>query len=114
MIDKYQPKYYILGDNFEVSETNDVLAYAEWFATYDRHVAKTKVEDVEVSTVFLGLDHNFMGDVPILWETMIFGDKEKESLYDYQERYATFDEAKAGHQRAVEFVREKLNIDDQM
>ena len=46
-----------------------------------------------VSTVFLGLDHAFDGGTPLLFETMIFGGEHDE----YQERYATWDEAEAGH-----------------
>lgn len=59
---------------------------------------KTRVGLVEVSTVFLGLDHRYCGDdgPPILFETMIFGDGRD----DYQERYVTLAEAEAGHRRA--------------
>jgi hypothetical protein len=28
----------------------------------------------EISTVFLGIDHSFGGDEPLLWETMINGE----------------------------------------
>jgi len=67
--------HYILGDDGEPVGPVDVLVWAEWFETHaqDRIVAKTKVGDAEVSTVFLGLDHAFMGGPPILYETMIFG-----------------------------------------
>ena len=41
-----------------------------------RVVARDRQADVEVSTVFLMLDHNFSGGgPPILWETMVFGDE---------------------------------------
>ncbi len=54
-----------------------------------------------VSTVLLGLDHNFgPAGPPILFETMIFGGKHN----DYQERYATLAEAEEGHERAVAMV----------
>lgn len=32
-----------------------------------------------VSTVFLGLDHNYLGDGPILWESMVFTDGASDS-----------------------------------
>lgn len=47
-----------------------------WVKIFDdkkRLVAKTKVGKALVSTVFLGVDHNFEKGPPILWETMVFG-----------------------------------------
>lgn len=58
-------------------------------------VARTAVGDHEVSTVFLSLDHQFLDGPPLLFETMIF------PAGDYCERYSTWDEAEAGHAKAV-------------
>jgi hypothetical protein len=67
------------------------------------------LDPITVSTVWLGLDHSFYGSLygaPILiFETMIFGHEEFDG---YQERYSTLEEAKEGHKRAVEFVKNKL------
>lgn len=54
-----------------------------------------------VSTVWLGLDHNFMGDRPLIFETMVFP---KEGDYSELEmdRYSTEQEAIEGHKRMVE------------
>lgn len=57
---------------------------------------------VRVSTVFLGINHNFGDGPPILFETMIFGGKHDQ----YQDRYATYAEAVAGHAAAVQMVEE--------
>jgi len=77
----------------------DMMEWAKWFETAERHVAKTEIsKEVNVSTVFLGLDHNYGGGTPILFETMILGGEHDE----YQERYATYEEAEAGHIVAVE------------
>jgi len=73
----------------------------------DRRVAQTEVGPMHISTVFLVLDHSWSSDpdaLPILFETMIFGDNEDE----YQEQYSTWDEAEKGHARAVEYARELL------
>jgi hypothetical protein len=52
---------------------------------------------VLVSTVFLGLDHNWESEgPPRIFETMIFGGPWNE----YQRRYATKDEALVGHEDA--------------
>jgi hypothetical protein len=61
-------------------------------------VERTAIGDVTVSTVWLGLDHSFDGGPPLIFETMIFGGEHDQ----YQERYSTLEEARAGHERAVE------------
>ena len=93
-------KHYIL-DGHEVVET-DLATAAGWRAVADRTVAKTRVGEVEVSTVFLQFDHNFSDEgPPVLFETMVFGGEHDE----LQERYCTWDEAEAGHARVVEMVK---------
>jgi len=49
--------YYIL-DGKEVKEV-DLITWAEWYEKTEIHVADEKIGDVRVSTVFLGLNHNF-------------------------------------------------------
>ncbi len=81
-----------------------------------RVVEQTMVSpDVQVSTVWLGLDHGFgglLGEQPIIFETMVFRrDRESgrpEFEGDEQERYATEAEALAGHERMVAEVRAEL------
>lgn len=81
---------------------DDVIEWGQWFEKANRQVADTKLpHGVRVSTVFLGLDHSFGDGPPILFETMIFGGKHNE----YQERYATWEEAKSGHKEAVKLAK---------
>lgn len=56
---------------------------------------------VEVSTVWLGLNHNYGSGRPLIFETMVFGGE----LDNEMDRYSTLDEAIAGHQRMVERVQ---------
>lgn len=93
---------YILKDGVPVHEP-DIKKWGLWFQTADRVLNKTKVEGVEVSTVFLGLDHGFDNeDLPVLWETMIFG-----GPHDQEEwRYTSREEAMAGHERIVRALLE--------
>lgn len=98
---------YILKGKKVIKETN-LLKWAEWFETADRHVKNTKVGGVQVSTVFLGLDHNFFGGKPLLFETMIFGGRHD----GYQERYTTWEEAEKGHKKASELVKSYFTRDD--
>lgn len=114
---------FILNDKREAVQV-PLLEWAAWFESTDRHVALDHValrfswfqkktiallnpilklfgysfeESACVSTVFLGIDHNFGDGAPLLFETMIFGGKHNE----YQRRYATWTEAEAGHKHAV-------------
>ncbi len=58
-----------------------------------------------VSTVFLGLDHNFLGEgEPILFETMIFGGVHS----DYQSRTPDVTLAKVEHALAVAYVKKSI------
>lgn len=90
-------KTYIL--NGHIPETDDNF---EACARMTRTVAKTSIGDVRISTVFLGMDHNFFGNgPPLLFETMIFGGPHD----GYQERCSTWEEAEKQHEKAVELAR---------
>jgi hypothetical protein len=67
-----------------------------------RRVAATEVGEARVSTVFLGLDHNFFGSgPPLLYETLVFGG----SMDSEMRRYATRAEALVGHDEVVRLVQ---------
>lgn len=90
---------YILDGKTPVLEP-DFIKWAKWYEKSERHVKNDYLPNgIHVSTVFLGLDHGYDGTV-LLFETMIFGGEHNE----YQERYETWDEAEAGHQKAIELV----------
>ena len=57
----------------------------------------------EVSTVWMGLDHNWMGGQPMIFETMVFS----KDGGGYMERYSTESEARAGHKRIVNSWKNK-------
>lgn len=95
--------FYIL-DGHRPIKTN-LETWARWIEGADPHrrVVETYVDDICVSTVFLGLDHSFNHGPPMIFETMIFGGEHDEKQW----RYSTWDEAVAGHDRAVRLVRGK-------
>lgn len=84
----------------------DLMTWAKWFETADRHVAKEPVGDFLVSTVFLGLNHQFGGGPPLLFETMVFKNGDATDLWC--ERCSTWDEAEIQHKRGCDFVRSNL------
>lgn len=94
-------KNYILDEFGNPVEEPDIVKWAEWSRKADRHVAKDQIDDVRVSTVFLGSDHSFGGGRPMLYETMIFGGEND----GFQERYSNAVAALAGHDQAVASVR---------
>jgi len=88
----------------------DLLEWATWFegAGASRIVAQDMVGDVQVSTVFLALDHDWSGaGPPVLWETMIFGGRHS----DYQRRYSSREAAVAGHVEALALASVTRNIE---
>ena len=62
-------------------------------------VGLDEVGDDRVSTVFLGINHNYFGGCPLLWETMVFPDGE------VCQRYSTYEEAMIGHREMVESLQ---------
>lgn len=97
-----RPRHYILRGH-EVLAVDDFMLWAMWYEDGNRIVKQEQIGDYWVSTVFLGLDHNwsFQGP-PIVFETMIFID----GSADAAERYSTWDEAAAGHEKICERLRE--------
>jgi hypothetical protein len=73
----------------------------------NRIVQQDTIDGVRVSTVFLGLDHNYrnIGKArpykPILWETMIFCGEHD----GYCRRYSSRKAAVAGHMAAIRLVK---------
>jgi hypothetical protein len=111
--------YYILDENRQPVAV-DLLTWGRWFEEEPdrRRVAETFTELCWVSTIFLGVDHNFIGrGPPILFETMVF-DREpqlKEMFGKVREihedidgcRYASWDDAEAGHNAMVRRLLKK-------
>jgi hypothetical protein len=63
---------------------------------------------IEVSTIFLVLDHAMMpGLLPVLWETMVFGGPDDME----QRRYSSREAAEAGHIETVTCVKTALDLE---
>ena len=84
---------YILDQDHNAIECEDVLRWGAWMETADRIVRQTVIdESLLVSTVFLGIDYSFGGPEPVLFETMVFSDYAEACC-----RYRTWKEAEEGH-----------------
>jgi hypothetical protein len=97
---------YILDENNNPVAEPDLMKWAQWLENSERVLQHDKLpNDVLVSTVFLGINHNWGGGAPLLWETMIFGGAHDQ----YQDRYSSINEALAGHNNAVKLASGKSN-----
>jgi len=102
--------YYTLIGQTPVPEP-DLETWALWMGEHmGDHVAHDQVGPYEVSTIFLGLNQNWLGGTPLLFETMIFSAREDDDLSLAQWRCATWAEAEQQHARAVELCREELGF----
>jgi len=84
----------------------DLMEWARWYETSQevRRVALDYVGRVEISTVFLSMDHGWVpNQPPVLFETLVrFGGGIFE---DAMMRYATWAEAEEGHQFMLQCVQ---------
>lgn len=92
---------YILEDGVPV-KCDDVGAWGKWLeGNRDaKRVAVDIIGETKISTVFLGLDHQWGEGPPLLYETMIFGGPHD----DWQERCSTREEALVQHEQAKALV----------
>ena len=73
-----------------------------------KRVAQDTIGPYWVSTVWLGVDHGWRGDTPLIFETMVFHQLAEErgvGLDMDMRRYATEEEALRGHEEMVTLVR---------
>jgi hypothetical protein len=123
LYDVLKEHLFILDEQNCPIPTDDTAAWGKWFATADRVVErtffKTMLGEVLVSTVFLAINHNFLGGPPLLYETMVFTPRplltklaelsehyatDDADWVDIQERYYTREEAERRHQDIAQFV----------
>ncbi len=95
--------HYILEGR--IIERVSFMKWVNWFEKKDnRRIKLTKLSnEIDVSTVFLSIDHDFSDNKPILFETMIFGGNRDEEC----DRYSTLDESLKGHNKIVKEFLEK-------
>lgn len=93
-------RLYILNADHQPEPVADTARWGLWMER-NRLVRLTEFADgSRVSTVFLGLDHDWGGHgPPVLWESMYFS---AHGTGEAQWRYTTHEAALAGHQRLVD------------
>ncbi len=103
------PPFYVETPDGGVEPCTDVMRWSMMFGGSDRTIGKTAVQDVLVSTVFLGIasEHDQQGR-PLVYESMAF-DSEGEGAGSC--RYATRAEAIAGHRAIVSELERELEAE---
>lgn len=110
-------KYYILNEKGE-PVGSDLSEWAHWMERnwmglrlVGNHQFKWSGGDVGISTIFLGLNHQYGNGPPLLWETMVFGGGE-DLDQDQRRCGGNREQAEAMHMAVVAMVKQKLNIKD--
>jgi hypothetical protein len=105
-----RPRYYTINHLHEIKPCG-IEEWAIWFEHNFggplHFMFKTYAEDIEVSTVFLGIDHNFFGDgPPLIFETMVFRD----GLGDEMMRCSTWEQAQEQHREMCQMCISKAYL----
>ena len=94
---------YILENQVPVP-TDNLLQWGQWMKDpNNKQVASTEIDELRVTTIFLGVDNQLNEGQPFLFETLVF--KGEQLDWEYGARYRTWEEAKAGHDAIVELVK---------
>jgi len=83
--------YYILDEHTPVA--CDMMTWVNRYEKNSWRVAKTDKGDILVSTVFLGINHQWGSGPPLLFETRIFGGEHDQD----RDRCSTWEQAEAMH-----------------
>jgi hypothetical protein len=91
--------------------TGGELAWGPLFEDIDyRRVAEFKDERVRISTVWVGLDQNYGGDRPLIFETMIFaGPDVLPEFHEMKFLWGSEAEAQEGHDVLIHCYREGID-----
>lgn len=109
-------EWYIL-DGRDVKPVGDYLEFYRWRDERAKELGQERptatirigaddVNDVHVSTVFLGMNHAWGDEPPLVFETMTFDHRAEKVCDEWQWRYSTLDAAEAGHAAIVAAIRD--------
>jgi len=92
----------------EIIPATDLIEWAISFERVDNHVGYDEVSGFIVSTVFMGIKHTWGRRWPHWFETMVLRQMDNKRMLGRlidQWRYATLEEARAGHKLAVAAIK---------
>lgn len=96
--------YYYLNRNKSVH----ICGVDEWFEQMQRikkskNIAKTKIEDSFICTIFYGYSNNHIYEEPEIFETYVVSLNHK--LSSHHRAYSTYEEAMIGHDNIVNLIK---------
>jgi hypothetical protein len=108
--------FWVLDEEGIPRKVRDVHEWAAFFEKKDRFIAQYERDGYLVSTVFLGVDHNWGDGPPLLFETMVFDDSLPNQFGDEMDcvRASTKDDALINHERMVKELDRKLDYADEV
>lgn len=89
MQDYVRRTHWIMLQDGSIYPASSLEQWIEWWEVADRKVRRTSLFGITVSTVFLGVNHDWFsedGINPVIFETMVFGgvlDQEMDRCRDY-------------------------------
>jgi hypothetical protein len=93
----YERRFWFMDELGNLTQAQNLEDWAQKFSWDHTQIELTGNDNIYVSTVFLGVDHNHGLNPdekrPILFESMVFGGEYNELQF----RYCTMEEARAGH-----------------
>jgi hypothetical protein len=109
-------RFAVLNESGEVVGAKNVTEWANFMNSPQREIGLDKFGEFMVSTIFLGLNHQFNPEAPPLWfETMVFGPAKETELFGkkalihpdlWQSRASTRAEALAMHREGIAWLKE--------
>ncbi len=107
VVEMVMDEHYYIYDDAGQPVATDVTTMARWLTDERRRLVFDKVGKMEVSTVFLGINHQWNEGPPVLWETMVFG--LRDDMDEIQLRYTSQADAIKGHKRTCDEMRAVLD-----
>lgn len=108
MKDMFLHHYILNAKGTPVIEPN-LCKWAHWYEKAERHVGLDFIGPYKVSTVFLGLDHNYHPTgPPVLWETMVFKKKTRSKKWVIDDHLDLEQDRCAGSREQAEAMHAKM------
>lgn len=102
-----RPAWYILDEHGQVVPV-DKTVWVRYVMRSGQHLRRTRIGNMVVSTIFLGIPFAYSKDEPLLFETAIWDCDRNEC--NVSRRYTTLAEAEAGHAELVLWVKEGITL----
>lgn len=94
-----------------------LIGLMKWASLFEqpgyRFIGQTHVENITISTIWVGFDLSGLGDPPLIFESMVFEVPQGDDVWRSLEcrRYRTLHEAQVGHTELCLLINTMMDID---